>query len=96
MEIDCGADVDFEGEQNIAVFDSSKWADRGFCRQCGTHLFYRIKESGQYMVPVGLFEDEKGLTFESQVFIDAKTGYYAFANQTRDLTGEELFRMFGG
>ncbi len=95
MEIDCGADVEFEGEEKIAVFDSSQWAERGFCRNCGTHLFYRIKSSRQHMVPVGLFEDEAGLAFKGQVFIDEKPGYYAFANETQNLTGEELFKMFG-
>lgn len=96
MEIDCGTEIDFQGEDNIAVFDSSNWAERGFCRNCGTHLFYRIKASGQHMVPVGLFADEEDLAFESQVFIDEKPTYYEFANQTRDLTGEELFKLFGG
>ena len=96
MEIDCGAEIEFDGEDNISVFDSSEWAERGFCRNCGSHLFYRIKSSGQHMVPVGLFEDDAGLTFEGQVFIDEKPGYYAFVNKTKDMTGEELFKMFGG
>ena len=96
MEIDCGTDVGFDGEDNIAVFDSSSWAERGFCRQCGTHLFYRIKETGQHMVPVGLFDDEEGLVFDIQVFVDERPAYYEFANQTRSLTGEEIFKMFGG
>ena len=96
MEIDCGTDIEFEGEDHISVFDSSEWAERGFCRNCGSHLFYRIKSSGQHMVPVGLFEDDAGLAFEGQVFIDEKPGYYEFANQTQNLTGEELFKMFSG
>ncbi len=96
MEIDCGTEIKFEGEKNISVFDSSAWAERGFCSNCGSHLFYRIKSSGQHMVPVGLFEDDAGLAFEGQVFIDEKPAYYAFANKTTDLTGEELFKMFGG
>jgi len=96
MEIDCGSEVDIEGQDNISVFDSSKWAERGFCRNCGTHLFYRLKESGQHMIPVGLFEDEENLAFESQVFIDERPEYYEFANETKNLTGEEIFKMFGG
>ncbi len=95
MEIDCGTAIDFDGEDNISVFDSSRWAERGFCRNCGTHLFYRLKESGAHMVPVGLFEDSTGLVFETQVFIDEKPDYYAFANKTNDLTGEELFKLHG-
>lgn len=95
MEIDCGADVEIDGEENIAVFNSSDWAERGFCRNCGTHLFYRLKESRQHMIPVGLFEDSESLVFESQVFIDEKPDYYEFTNKTKDLTGEELFALFG-
>lgn len=96
MEIDCGTSVEFEGENNISVFDSSKWAERGFCRSCGTHLFYRLKDSGQHMIPVGLFEDETGLGFDTQVFVDERPDYYEFANRTKELTGEEIFKMFGG
>jgi hypothetical protein len=95
MEIDCGADVDIGGEDNVSVFDSSDWAERGFCRNCGTHLFYRLKGSGQHMVPVGLFEDSASLVFKGQVFVDEKPEYYEFANKTKDLTGAEIFAMYG-
>lgn len=98
VEIDCGPDVSFSGEDTISVFSSSDWAERGFCSSCGTHLFYRIKETGQHMMPVGLFDivDEGALTFERQVFIDEKPAYYSFANETQNMTGPEIFAMFGG
>ena len=98
VEIDCGTEVSLEGESHISVFSSSDWAERGFCSKCGTHLFYRIKETGQHMMPVGLFdiEDEQSLEFQRQVFIDEKPAYYSFANKTQDMTGPEIFAMFGG
>jgi len=95
MEIDCGADVDIGGGDNVSVFDSSDWAERGFCSNCGTHLFYRLKGTGQHMVPVGLFEDSAGLEFHLQVFVDERPDYYEFANTTKKLTGAEIFAMFG-
>lgn len=95
MEIDCGSTASFSGEDNISVFSSSDWAERGFCSSCGTHLFYRLKETGQTMVPVGLFEDQDSLKFTGQVFIDEKPPFYAFANKTQDFTGAEIFAMFG-
>lgn len=97
VEIDCGADVSFQGISHISVFNSSDWAERGFCSQCGTHLFYRIKETSQHIMPVGLFDldDEQNLTFERQVFVDEKPAYYSFANNTEELTGEQVFAMFG-
>ena len=95
MEIDCGTDVSFKGEDNITVYDSSSWAERGFCKKCGSHLFYRLKESQQHMIPVGLFDDQEHLVFESQVFIDKKPSYYSFANKTNNMTEAEIFAMFG-
>jgi hypothetical protein len=95
MEIDCGSAVVIDGSENVTVFDSSDWAERGFCRNCGSHLFYRIKETGQHMMPVGLFEDDENFVFESQVFIDEKPSFYRFANETRNLTRAEIFAMYG-
>ena len=95
MEIDCGTEVSFEGEENISVYESSNWAERGFCKQCGSHLFYRLKETKQHMIAVGLFDDQEQLVFESQVFIDQKPSFYSFSNKTNDLTEAEIFEMYG-
>lgn len=94
MAVDCGADVDFENVETIAVYNSSDWAERGFCSTCGTHLFYRLKESGQHIMPAGLLDIEGDCEFDHQVFIEEKPGYYTFANETRDMTGAELFAQF--
>jgi len=94
MAFDCGTDVSIEGEENISVFNSSDWAERGFCKQCGTHLFYRIKEGNQYVLPVGLFDDDERLKFEDQIFIDEKPSFYDFANKTNNMTGEEVFAKY--
>jgi len=94
MEVSCGSDVTIDGEEFVSVYDSSEWAERGFCSRCGTHLFYRLKENQQHMVPVGLLDDDEQLVFDSQVFIDAKPGYYDFSNKTENLTGAQLFAKF--
>ena len=77
-----------------AVFDASDWAERGFCKQCGTHLFYRFRTTGAHSVPAGLFEDEESLRFAHQVFIDEKPPYYEFANETNEMTGPGLIAKF--
>ncbi|MDJ0702618.1 MAG: GFA family protein [Leptolyngbyaceae cyanobacterium MO_188.B28] len=94
MAVDCGADVSFEGEENISVFNSSAWAERGFCNKCGSHLFYRLKANNQHIMPVGLFDDEDQFVFDHQVFIDEKPSFYCFSNETHDMTGAELFAKF--
>ena len=92
--VDCGTDVTFDGEDSIQVYDSSDWAERGFCGKCGSHLFYRLKESQQYMVPAGLLDGGDDLVFDHQVFIDRKPSYYDFANETQNMTEAEVFEKY--
>lgn len=94
LAVDCGNDVKFDGEESIGVYASSDWAERGFCARCGSHLFYRLKDSGQYMIPIGLFDEIGTPVFDRQVFIDSKPGWYDFANQTENMTGAEVFALY--
>ncbi len=94
MEVDAGTEAIFSGDEHVQVYPSSDWAERGFCSRCGSHLFYRLKESGQHMVAIGLFDDSDGLTFERQVFIDEKPAFYHFGNSTDNKTGAELFALY--
>lgn len=94
IEVDCGADVDFEGADSISLFSSSDWTERGFCNRCGTHLFYRLKQTQQHIMPVGLFDSDDGFEFKRQVFIDEKPLYYSFENKTETMTGVEVFAKF--
>ncbi len=94
LGVECNEGVSFEGEENIGVYQSSEWAERGFCQKCGSHLFYRLKENNHYFVPVGIFDNSENLVFNLQVFIEEKPDYYSFANETKNMTGEEVFAMF--
>jgi len=94
MAIDCGTNVSFDNEDAVSVFNSSDWAERGFCKHCGTHLFYRLKQSQQYIMPVGLFDGLDELLFDHQIFVDEKPAFYNFSNQTKMMTGAEVFAAF--
>jgi hypothetical protein len=94
LVVECDSDVSFTGAENIAIYQSSEWADRGFCSKCGTHLFYKLKQNDRYYIPAGIFNNDAGFVFSHQVFIDEKPEYYSFANETKNLTGEELFAQF--
>ncbi len=88
-----GTEVSIVGDENISVYSSSDWAERGFCKHCGTHLFYRVKEDQSYHIPAGLFE---GAAFEltHEIFVDQKTSYISFVGETKKMTGAEVFAMF--
>ncbi len=94
MAIDCGADVKFEGGENITVHSSSEWAERAFCNKCGSHLYYRLKEPNQHIMPVGLFDTDISFIFDHQIFIDSKPSFYHFGNKTKEMTGEEVFAQY--
>ncbi len=93
LAVECEDNVQFEGQTLIGVYASSDWAERGFCKQCGTHLFYRLREHAFYAIPVGLFDEQEGWQLNREVFIDQKPAFYCFAQRTEQLTGEELFAL---
>ena len=94
LGIMCGTDVTIEGTEQLKTYQSSEWAERAFCGECGTHLFYRLLPTNEYFVPAGLFQDETDFEFKEQIFIDQKPSYYEFANQTVNLTQSEVFAKF--
>ncbi len=94
LAVDCGTDVVVNGEENVSVFNSSDWAERAFCRVCGSHLYYRLKDANHYSLAAGLFEGQIDFDFKEQIFIDEKPNYYAFANDTHNLTGAEVFAKY--
>ena len=93
--IDCKDQVTIDGEQWIKTYNSSEWAERGFCSVCGTNLFYRLKGENHYMLAVGLFKEQSKFTMAHQVFIDEKPPFYNFSEQTVNMTGTECFALYG-
>jgi len=94
LAVECEPDADVDGRDNVTVFESSDWAERAFCSRCGTHLYYRLKLDGHHAVPLGLFGDDRDWKFSEQIFVDEKPPCYAFANDTKDMTGAEVFALF--
>lgn len=94
--IDCGDTLAIEDEASVGFYGSSDWAERGFCKQCGSTLFWRMKDKSVNIVAVDAFDDPGALKLDHEVFIDEKPGYYSFAEKTQQLTGQQVFEMFAG
>lgn len=92
--VDVGTEVAFEGAAHIATYRSSDWAERGFCARCGTHLFFRLVDTGAMNVNAGVFDNQTGFTLTEQIFIDEKAGWFDLANDTPRKTGAEVFAAF--
>jgi len=91
MSVPC-KDAVFDGP--VTSYASSEHADRGFCATCGTHLFYFAKGAGIHAIPIGLLDDQSGLPFRAELYVDRKPGYYSFADETKQMTGEEYEAKF--
>ncbi len=94
LAVHCGSDVQVAGAEHVTVYKSSDWAERAFCKQCGTHLYYRLVGSNDHMLPAGLLPEGTELPFTTQIFIDKKPANYAFANKTTNLTEAEVFAKY--
>lgn len=92
--VQCGTQVAFQGEDKVKIYESSAWAVRGFCSECGTHLFYQYKESGEYHLSLGLFPNLKELKMDVQYFSDMRPSYYCFTNKTKEMTTAEIMALF--
>jgi hypothetical protein len=81
--------VDWTGAEHIATRQSSPWAMRAWCRDCGSNLYFRVTAEGPYSgeieLPIGLFDDASGLTMTNEIYIDHKPDSFAYAGEGRKL-----------
>lgn len=80
----------------VQRYASSEHADRGFCGNCGTHLFFFVRQANIYAVPVGLLDDQSGLPFRAEIYVDERPDFYCFANEAKQMTGAEFEAKFRG
>ncbi|MEM7768724.1 MAG: GFA family protein, partial [Pseudomonadota bacterium] len=83
------------GEDQIGVYESSAWAERAFCKTCGTTLYYRLKsEDAPYGAQAGLFDLPKGFSIHEEIFVDEQPDYYRFDTTAPRLTGAQVMKRF--
>lgn len=87
--------VEFSGAEHLKVYESSAWAERGFCQECGTNLFYRLKESGEHIMSMGCFDDAEQFSLVGEIYVDEKPNGYDFAGDHPRQTGEEFLASIG-
>lgn len=89
------ANVEWSGVEHIARRKSSDRAERAWCAECGSPLWFRLTDAdpgaAALELPVGSFDDANGLTMTNENFIDAKPDSYGFGGKGRiALTGAEF------
>ncbi|MEM8655129.1 MAG: GFA family protein [Pseudomonadota bacterium] len=91
--------IKIEGADNLTVYTSSAWAERAFCKTCGSSIFYRVTApgpmNGEMHVGLGTLSDASGIPLTGEIYIDLKPDGYAFAGEgLHQMTEAEVVEMF--
>ena len=68
-------------------YDSSKWAQRGFCQNCGSSLFWRMPKENRTSILAGTLDDTRGLRLAGHIFTADKGAYYDIPPLERQFPG---------
>lgn len=68
--------LEFVKDTGLVWFESSPIAKRGFCKSCGSSLFYRHKDKSYIAVAAGTLDQPSGLQMVEEVFTHEKGDYY--------------------
>lgn len=64
-------------QDGLKWYKSSDWAERGFCKDCGSSLFYRLLEDQSRMsVAPGSLDGPTGLKLGRHIYMTDKGDYY--------------------
>lgn len=62
--------------ESLEWFASSQSASRGFCRRCGSSLFWHPRESDYVAVMAGTLDESPGLRAAEHIHVGDKGDYY--------------------
>ncbi|MBO3760689.1 GFA family protein [Ciceribacter sp. L1K22] len=68
--------IEVEGADNVTWYRASDTASRGFCRVCGSALFWQGDGEDYVSVMAGAFEQPSGLSIGYHIFCADKGDFY--------------------
>ena len=87
--------ITFTKDDGLTWYESSDWAKRGFCKTCGSSLFYCLKDKPDFWaIATGTLDLPKGLNLGKEIFMDDKPDYYALAGDHPKLNNADTMAHF--
>jgi hypothetical protein len=74
------ASLRFAPGDALAWYASSDFARRGFCRDCGSSLFWRRNDGAEVSIAAGALDDPTGLAAEAHIFVADQGDWYEIAD----------------
>lgn len=81
-------------EGSIKVFRSSEWAERAFCSECGSTLWYSTVHDGARYISAGLFDNAGDADLALEYFSDNCPQGYTLAGDHKRMTEAETIAYF--
>lgn len=89
--------VELEGQLTLSRKNGLKWynssqkAERGFCSECGSSLFWRLKKDpGVYDISMGTLDDSSALVIDAHIFVDQRADYQSVPHDAPHFTEADL------
>lgn len=67
-------------DEGLTWYQSSESARRGFCRHCGSALFWQMDGEGATSIGTGTLDGATGLHTSKHIFVKDKGDYYDIAD----------------
>lgn len=84
------AAVTLTRDDGLTWYKASDFASRGFCRQCGSTLFWSRDGSPLIHVMMGTLEAPTGLKLAAHMWTSQKGDYYEIADGLRQVEGDDI------
>ncbi len=102
-----GVNYAIEVDANAASIDGPiktiapmPWAERGFCAECGSGVYYRVTAEGPMhgllKMSAGLFDDGTGLPVGVEYYADDRPAAYDLSREHKAVTRAEVEAFFLG
>jgi hypothetical protein len=79
--------VTVHGDKNVKWYQSSPEARRGFCRACGSSLFWEPVGQNRVAISAGCLDKPTGLRTLRHIFVADKADFYDIADGLEQLPG---------
>ncbi len=89
-------EVAITGEHSLSAYTSSDWAERVFCRICGSHVFWRMRDGSMTIAFAAALDQADALRLTGEIYVDEQPKSYVFAGDHARLTGAEFIAMMTG
>ncbi|MBO0344712.1 GFA family protein [Roseibium sp. CAU 1637] len=74
-------DLKFTADTGLEWYQSSDFAKRGFCKFCGSSLFYRMNDEDGIGIAAGSLDLPTGLELGKHIFVKDKGDYYQITDK---------------